>query len=88
MINTVAQKSKKGGSLEAANNVILVFGLAQLTHCSRLQVSRTCMKGKLGLVDKWTRALSPRTMAARGLACHHSGSSPGRKTKPRQRYHF
>ena len=43
--------------MEAANDVILVFGFAQLTHCSPLQVSRTCVKGKLGLVDKWTRAL-------------------------------
>lgn len=57
MINTVALKSRKGGSLEAAKSVILVFGLAKLTHCSPLQVSRTWMKGKLGLVDKWTQAL-------------------------------
>lgn len=30
MINTVALKSRKGGSLEAAKSVILVFGLAKV----------------------------------------------------------
>ena len=57
LINTFAQRSKKGGSLEAANSTMPISGFTRLMHCSPLQVSRAWMKGKLGLVDAWTRAV-------------------------------
>lgn len=48
---------KQGRQFGTASGTTRISGFVRLTHRSPLQVSRAWMKGKLGLVDTWTRAL-------------------------------
>lgn len=81
-------ESRKGGSLEAAKKRHTRIWACKVDPLFTFAGQQDLDEGEAGAGGQVDTGSVAKDSGSQGTACHHSGSSPGRKMKHRQRYRF